>query len=86
MPDDFTVPSPFTAVIAKDTETVDVEVTVVDDDKAEGTETAAFTATAGSLSAAAVSFTITDDDNAGVTVRAEQSPLTNKRPKSTRWC
>ena len=32
------------------------------------TETAAFTASAGSLSAAAVSFTITDDDEAGVTV------------------
>ena len=46
---DFTVPSPFTAVIAKDAKTVDVEITVVDDDLAEGTETAAFTATAGSL-------------------------------------
>ena len=69
--DDLTVPDPFTAVIAKDAKTVDVEVTVVDDDKAEGTETAAFTASAGSLSAAAVSFTITDDDEAGVTVSTE---------------
>ncbi|MCY4495514.1 MAG: hypothetical protein OXB92_16845, partial [Acidimicrobiaceae bacterium] len=69
--DDFTVPDPFTATIAKNAKTVDVEVTVVDDDKAEGTETAAFTASAGSLSAAAVSFTITDDDTAGVTVSTD---------------
>ena len=79
---DFTVPSPFTATIAKDTKTVDVDITVVDDDVAEATETAAFTATAGVLSAAAVSFTISDDDTAGVTVSEESVTVDEKATAS----
>ncbi|MCQ3815127.1 MAG: fibronectin type III domain-containing protein, partial [Acidimicrobiia bacterium] len=67
---DFTVPATFTAVIAKDARSATATISITDDSIDEGSSSKAFTvaATAGDLTAQAVTITITDDDTAGVTV------------------
>ncbi len=71
---DFTVPQTFTGVAATGQSVATATVTITDDKIDETNETFTVAASAGTLTAAAETVTITDDDTAGVTV--SESSLT----------
>ena len=64
--DDYALPSAFT--IARGETAATADVTIVDDDVDEGDETLVLTASVPGLATTPVTLTITDDDDAGVTV------------------
>ena len=64
--DDYTLPNAFTIAGGEVAATADVSI--VDDDKVEDSESLALTATAGSLTVAGVTLTVTDDDAAAAKV------------------
>ena len=64
--DDYALPSAFT--IARGETAATADVTIVDDDVDEGDETLVLTASVPGLATTPVTLTITDDDDAGVTL------------------